>query len=135
MSISLFFFDYVRWHYREGPGALVHIWFTFLRYLEQRFAIRLHAQSLFAPWHRVQETTHRQFDIEEWAANTLVNIISRLLGFLFRSVLILCGLLAIVLHTLALIGVLLVWFLAPIIVTGLFLGGITLLFIFYGTLS
>ena len=134
MSFSLFFFDYTRWHYREGPGALVHNWFTLLRYIEQTFAIRLHAQSLFTPWHRVQETTHRKFDIEEWAANTLVNVISRLLGFVLRSILIVFGLLTMLLHCILLIIALSVWFVAPILITGLILGGIIMLFLFYGTL-
>lgn len=132
MSLSLFFFDYARWHYQEGPGAIVHIWFTMLQYIEQTFAIRLHARSLFVPWHRVQEKTERKFDIEEWAANTLVNIVSRLLGFSFRAFLILAGLLLCFMHCLILPVILLIWFFIPIVVSGLILGGLTLILISYG---
>lgn len=132
MSLSLFFFDYTRWHYTEGPRAMVHIWFTLLRYVEQTFAIRLHARTLFAPWHRVQETTHKQFDIEEWAANTLINIISRVLGFVLRGTLILSGLLASFVLCILLPIALLIWFTAPVLLSGLILGGLTLLFIAYG---
>ncbi len=132
MSFSLFFFDYSRWHYREGPTAIFHIWFTFFRYVEQTFAIRLHARSLFSPWHRVQETTEHKFDIEEWAANTLVNVISRLLGFFLRSVIILTGLVFGLLLCIALPLVLLLWFIAPLFITGLILSGLTLIFISYG---
>jgi len=132
MPLSLFFFSYKSWHYREAPAAIVHIWFTMLRYIEQTFAIRLHAKTLFTPWHRIQEHDHKKFDLEGWAADTLVNIISRLLGFIFRSTLILLGLLISFIHCLALILVLVVWFLAPILLFGLLAGGLTLMFFSYG---
>lgn len=132
MSFSLFFFDYVRWHYMSGPQALLHIWFTLLCYIEQTLAIRLHLRTLFSPWHRVQEKSHRKFDIEDWTAKVLINIISRLLGFIFRGVLVITGLLVSLIHTIMLPIVLIIWLAAPVVLASLTLGGITLIFLSYG---
>ena len=132
MSLSLFFFNYSLWHYHKGPKAIIHIWFTFLKYIEQTFAIRLHLRSLFAPWHRVQEKTENKLNFEEWASNMLVNIVSRFIGLILRLTLILMGSICAIVHILLLILWLLVWIFAPVLVVGSILAGFTLIIISYG---
>ena len=133
MSITFFLFDYFRWHYLKGPSALFHVWHNILLYVEQVFSIRLHALTLFSPWHRVTEKRRKKWDIEDWASAVVVNVMSRFIGFFLRSFLILTGLLIMLLLCLGLLVGLLVWILAPIIVSASILGGVSLIFISYGT--
>ena len=132
MSASLLIIDYMQWHYRKAPAALFHIWLNFMEYTEQLFSIRLHAQTLFAPWHRIIDTPRKKHGLEETAASLIVNTVSRVIGFVLRSSLIITGLLMLALLTIASIPVLLVWYTAPIIVTGTIVMGFTIIFLAYG---
>ncbi len=132
MSFSLLILDYMQWHYREAPAALFHIWLNFMRYTEQLFSVRLHAHTLFAPWHRIVDKPRKKHNLEEWAASLVVNIISRVIGFLLRSFLILLGFVALALLTVIIMPAMLIWYAAPLIVTVTILVGITILLLTYG---
>lgn len=132
MAFSLLLADYARWHYMVAPAALFHIWFNLVIYIEQLFSLRLHAQTLFAPWHRVTEKSRKRFDFEAIATALVVNIMSRLIGFILRSFILLIGFFILIVFCLSLIPLYLFWYTAPVIVTSCILSGIALIIIFYG---
>lgn len=132
MSFTVFVLDYMQWHYKDAPAGLFHIWLNFMRFTEHVFSIRLHAHTLFSPWHRITDTPQKQFDLEEWAASTLVNILSRLIGFVLRVTILFVGSLVLCLLTIALIPAILLWYAAPIVIISGFMVGITLVLLSYG---
>ena len=132
MSVTVFVLDYMQWHYKTAPAALFHIWLNIMRYTEQLFSIRLHAHTLFSPWHRIVDAPRKRFSLEEWAASTIVNLLSRLIGFVLRSVIIVVGLLMMVLLGIALVPALLVWYTAPLFIISALTIGVTLVVLSYG---
>ena len=132
MTLSLFVTDYMRWHYREAPAALFHIWLNLMRYTEQLFSVRLHAHTLFSPWHRITDTPRKKFDVEEFAMAFVVNTMSRLIGFLLRTLLIVIGLLCLSVLCIMIVPALLIWYTAPIMITVAILVGLTIIILAYG---
>ena len=131
MPFAIFIIDYAKWHYFIAPTAIFHIWMNFLVYVTHIFSLRLHLHTLFTPWHRVQEQRSKKWDLEDWAGTVLVNIVSRLVGFFFRSVIILLGWSCILLLIIALIITYLLWYLAPLFITASILGGVTIILMYY----
>lgn len=134
MPFTILAYDYLRWHYRIAPGSLFNIWTNFLIYIVHTFSMRLHLQTLFAPWHRVQETRGKKWDLEDWAGVILVNLVSRLVGFWFRFVLLLIGGSILLALVVILPVAYLIWYTAPLFITICILGGIIILLVHVNTL-
>lgn len=127
MSFLFFIADYFRWHYTDAPFTMFHIWINFMRYAEQLFAVRLHILTLFAPWHRMTETPQRRFDLEAYAAAAVINIVSRFIGFLLRSTLIVIGLASMALMGIGIVAAMMIWYAAPLFASILILSGLALI--------
>lgn len=132
MPFTLLVFDYMHWHYRYAPAALFHIWLNYMKYTEQLFSVRLHAHTLFSPWHRITDQPHKKYDLEELAASFVVNMMSRVIGFLLRTTMIISGLVTLSILTIATVPLLLIWYTAPLLVTCSILVGIMLISLSYG---
>ncbi len=132
MPFALLVTHYTHWHYAEAPAGLFHVWLNFMRYTEQLFSIRLHAHTLFSPWHRIVDEPAKKYDLEEYALSFVVNVMSRVIGFLLRTVLIITGLFVMALLGIAIIPTLLIWYAAPVVIVGSILTGLALLGFFYG---
>jgi hypothetical protein len=95
------------------------IWFTIHVFsLPQLFATWL------SPWKRIEERRSQRWSAGDFFSTLLINTISRLLGFAFRSVVIVAGIIFLAATALAGLLVIAVWFalpLAPVtlLVTGL----------------
>lgn len=107
---------YVLWHYTTGFWALFHIWWNFIWVTGHFFGIANLAQSLFAPWKRVTETPRRKWDFEAVAGAMVVNLMSRLIGFLLRLTLIFIGVIALLLVMTLGVGVMVLWLCAPFLI-------------------
>ncbi len=129
MLLLAIFHDYFVWHYSRAFKELFGLWKNFLWFVTHFFSLPQLTRTFFAPFKRIQERRKRGFDIEDWLGVFLVNIISRLIGALLRSVLITVGLLCWLLT--ALVGgmIFLLWVVLPVIVLVGVFGGVTLLFI------
>lgn len=133
MTFTLLLLDYASWHYSTALRAGFHLWMNLVLYVTHQFMIGMHARTLFAPWHRMTESRSKKWDWEDWATTVLVNTVSRLLGFLLRSVIILAGLSLITLLCFGLFIGYIVWLLAPVVVSGAIVSGITLISLYvYG---
>lgn len=130
MTFTLLVFDYARWHYSIALRAGFHLWMNTVLYVAHQFMIGLHARTLFAPWHRMTESRSKKWNWEDWATTILVNSVSRLIGFVLRSIIIITGLSLIGLLGIGLFFGYIVWLLAPIVVSGAIVAGIALISLF-----
>lgn len=92
-------------------------------YLTDLFSVRLIFLTLFAPWKRDQ-VSDRGLPLNEKFQVWIWNLISRFVGFLVKSIVFLVYLMFVsIFFALAFVSILF-WFLLPIIIIGLMIGGI-----------
>ena len=116
MFLSLFIGDYLLWHYLAAPKEILHLWRNFVWFCDRYFSIGDVGRSFFSPWRRITEPRHQRFNFEDWIGSLIINTLSRLIGMVMRTILILAGLSCITIFTLGMLIVFLLWFLAPALV-------------------
>jgi hypothetical protein len=128
VNAVLFFSHYLFWHYTRAYRDIFATYLNFMWFIAYFFSLPLLIRTLFSPWKRIV-AGHRKFDIEDWAEAVTFNILSRVTGFLIRSVLILIGFLMLAGLTILLGVFLVVWCLLPFIAVGSTYYGLVLLFV------
>ena len=123
-----FVLQYTTWHYSRGIHDTVVLWSNIIWFISHFFSLPLLVSTLFSPWKRLQERRKAGFDIEDILSVILVNILMRIMGFLFRITLIAFGLLFLTLAFVAMALHLLIWIFFPIVVPALMYYGGVLLF-------
>lgn len=104
------------WHYTEGSKNFFRVWKNYLEFFWYRYSIGRFLKTLFSPWKRdVSRVGERGFHPVLLLQTLILNIITRIIGSLVRSAVIIAGLimeiLAIILGALLLI----IWLLAPLV--------------------
>ena len=112
------------WYFVETPKEIVRGWGNILWFNLKYFSFFFLLKTLFSPWRRIQWTRGKGFSIGKWFEALTGNIISRLLGALIRSNLIIGGIL--IEFLLVLIGpiIFILWFLFPLFLVTFFYQGI-----------
>lgn len=130
MLLTTILHHYLLWHYSRAFHDLVHVWGNLLWFVAHFFSIPQLTRSLLAPYKRIVEPRGETWNLEDLAGYVIIGLISRILGFLLRSVIIVVGL--IVLGVLAVLGIItfLFWIIAPIALLAGILFGLRLLFVF-----
>lgn len=125
---------YVSWHYTTGLAGYISLMRTFGWFFWNFFSINVLFKTLFEPFQRLKETSKgKGLDLEAMFSALATTIIMRIVGFLFRSFIIVIGLLAIlVMEIIALIG-LLAWVLLPFLLIAVVILGFKALFTFSNT--
>ena len=90
MSSSFFILDYLIWHYSRAFRDIVSLWYNVVWFITHFFSIPLLLRTLLSPWKRMT-TTREQFGIEDMAQTFVFNLMSRVVGFFVRGVLLLMG--------------------------------------------
>lgn len=86
--------NYIAWHYTSGLRKFFSIWRELLVFFLWRFAVIWHIKTLFSPWKRdISRIARRGFHPLLWAQNLIINGITRFLGAIVRSGVILFGIL------------------------------------------
>lgn len=67
------------------------------------------------------------FSFEQLASRIIINILTRVVGALIRTCIIVCGLTALILTGLGGVGILILWAFFPFLIIGGFVGGLTLI--------
>lgn len=119
----MIFRQWVSWHFKEMPKALLEVWKNYLRFNWNYFSVSLLFKTLFSPWRRYQMYCEKGFNPSQFFETFFSNLIFRSLGALIRSGLIIVGL--IVQIFLLLVGVVFLagWIFLPLIlVSGLMFG-------------
>lgn len=108
------------WHFYEMPRFLVQVWNNYLLFLQNFFSIPLLLKTFFSPWRRYGWKYPPIFQVGEFFNTFVSNVFSRIIGILFRIVLIAGGIVSWVLIViLGFLGIVF-WVLMPfIIVAGL----------------
>src|SRR3990167_1057381 len=91
MGFAVFLKDYVLWHYGEGIKNITALGLNFLRFENHFFSQKLLLKTLFSPYRRMQERYKKGFDVEAFLESAIINFITRLVGFLLRSVILLAS--------------------------------------------
>ncbi len=118
---------YLRWHYTQGLGELLHLYRNFWWFINRLFSIPQLFTSLLAPFRRITETRRERWSFEDLAGRIVINTLSRLIGAAIRSVLLLIGLLTLAgISTIAFI-LIVTWFIAPALIILSILYGLSLM--------
>jgi len=125
---SILLLHYVKWHYFDASRDILKGWGNILWFNFNYFSVPLLLQTFFAPWRRITWDYGRGFDLGRYLFTFASNLISRILGAILRSFLIITGLTAQL--TLLFIGscLFLFWLALPAIIAAAFTYGIFLLF-------
>jgi len=121
--------DYFIWHYTRAWFEMWGVWRNLLWAVAHFFSIKELLASLFSPFKRMTEARDQTFSFEDLAEYVIINGLSRLIGALVRSVIILCGCIALTITIVGGFTVYLFWMLAPMLVIGLIGAGVSLLLI------
>jgi len=128
MKIILIILGYLKWHYSQAILALWNIWGNFLFFIFEFFSIKLLFQNFFNPWKRMTDYYPKSFDLKKYFTIFIVNTITRIVGIIMRTALIIisltCYFLLLIAYPLALV----IWLLLPVIIVSLILTGIFLIF-------
>lgn len=128
MGLAIFLREYFRWHYGKALRDILTLGKNFLWFFWHFFSVPLLSRTLFSPFRRLSEQYKKGFDPGAILESFIVNSISRVTGFFLRSVVILMGLAAESVITLALAPVFLLWVLLPFGIVILFASGVGLIF-------
>ena len=122
--ISLWFF----WYFFEMPQNILKAWKNFLLFNLNYFSVTLLLKTLFSHWKRYSWKRGRGFNIGEYFSVLLSNLMSRFIGAIVRSVLILIGLIFEAFIIFFGIVIFLGWFILPILlISGALIGFLLLI--------
>ena len=120
--------DYFVWHYTRAFKELFHVWLNSLWFIVHFFSIPQLAKAWFAPFKRITEAKRPGLNFEDLAGYVIINLMSRIVGAILRTVLIGLGILFIVLAVALGFSFTLVWILLPVIIVTALVLGISFLF-------
>ncbi|MCA9363291.1 hypothetical protein KC851_03145 [Candidatus Kaiserbacteria bacterium] len=119
--------NYLLWHYSRAWGEIFHVWFNFLWFTIHFFSIPQLARSWFAPWKRITEDRGDRWSFEDLAGYVIIGLLSRLVGFIIRTLVILIGLIALTLVIVGGAGFFVIWLTLPLSIIVLLVLGLVLL--------
>lgn len=107
-------FNFLLWHYALALKALLGFWGNLILFSLHLFSVPLLIRTLFYPWHRIYvKNKIPGFSLQKLFYSLSLNLISRIIGFLVRTVLIASGFLwALILFVFGFLLVF-VWFFIP----------------------
>lgn len=120
--------NFLSWYYGDGLKTValngIRRSAGFLNY----FSVLALFETLFSPWHRIAQSYGRGFNPQVFFSTLAGNVISRVLGAIVRSIIIVVGI--IVAAASAVFGVVLValWIVLPVLLPLMFLGGVFMIF-------
>ena len=118
---------YLLWHYSRAILEIFHVWLNLLWFVVHFFSIPQLMRSWLSPWKRMVEGRGEKWNLEDLAAYIVIGIISRIIGFILRTIVITLGLISL---TITIVGGFVTyafWIGAPVIIIALLGFGITLL--------
>jgi hypothetical protein len=121
--------DYFVWHYTEAWFLIWGVWRNFLWFVIHFFSIPQLMRSWFAPFKRITEGRGDKFDLEDLASYIIIGFLSRILGALVRTIIIVIGLITLALTVIGGFAVYLLWALVPFMIIGILGMSISLLLI------
>jgi len=116
-------FLYLQWHFVDRPRTILKAWGNCLRFNLNYWSVPLLLKTLFSHWRRYRYSYGKGFSPRRYFEVFSFNMLSRSIGFLLRTVLIVIGLIAEIFVFLIGLIVFLFWLVLPfILILGLFYG-------------
>jgi len=103
----------ITWLYFDVPRNILKAWKNFLLYNLEYFSIPLLLKTLFSHWRRYGYAYPRGFDIKGYLEVFTSNLISRILGAIMRTILIIIGIIAEILIVVGGLIIFLCWLVLP----------------------
>lgn len=107
---------YLLWHYTRAFGEILHVWKNFVWFTFHFFSIPQLLKSFLSPWKRMTEERGQTFNFEDLASFIIINLISRIVGVLLRTVLIIAGLGSLFILTVGIVATYIFWILTPLMI-------------------
>ena len=122
------FFLYLEWHFIDRPKSIWQGWKNCLKFNLNYWSAPVLLKTFFSHWRRYRYSYGRGFDLKRYFEAFSFNMISRTIGALLRSVLIIFGLATEVVVFILGFGVLLLWLAMPFLLVLGFIYGFKILF-------
>lgn len=118
---------YLLWHYTRAFWEIFHIWLNFLWFIVHFFSLPQLFRTWLSPWKRIIEPRGNKWDLEDLAGYLVIGLISRLIGFILRTILIGVGTVSLLVAVASGLAVYAFWIVAPLAIIALFIFGLSLL--------
>lgn len=115
---------YLLWHYSRAYIEWFNVWTNLLWFVVNFFSIPQLIRSWFSPWKRMTEERTKAWDFEDFAGTILINLLSRIIGAMLRTVVIAMGLVALAFMMAFGVLVYALWLIAPILILALIITGV-----------
>jgi CHASE2 domain-containing sensor protein len=106
---------------------IFHVWLNLMWFVVHFFSIPQLMRSWVSPWKRMVEGRGRKWNLEDLASFIIIGIISRIIGFVLRTLVIAIGLATLSIVVVGGFVFYALWLTAPIVLIGLLGFGITFL--------
>lgn len=119
---------YLIWHYTRAFGEIRHVAKNLLWFVVHFFSLPQLLRSFFAPYRRMTEERGNAFNLEDLASFVIIGLISRIIGMILRTVVILCGLTALTILLALIVATFVFWITAPLAIVTLIIIGFRFIF-------
>ncbi|KPJ54843.1 hypothetical protein AMJ47_03290 [Parcubacteria bacterium DG_72] len=116
------------WYYIDTVSGLLKAWKNFLLFNMEYFSIPTLLKTFFSHWHRYYSPYGNIFDFWKNFESLVFNLMSRIIGAMLRTILIVIGIVLEIFILIAGLAILFVWIVMPGLLVGGFLFGFKLLF-------
>lgn len=128
MLFTAILHHYLIWHYGRAFGEIAHVWANLFWFTYHFFSIPQLLRSYLSPWKRMTEERGETFSFEDLAGFVVINIISRFIGMILRTIIIGAGTIALLLLCIGFVVTYTFWVCAPALLIACFYFGFMLLF-------
>ena len=108
--------SWVCWHFYEMPRFLFKVWINYFVFATNIFSILLLLKTFFSPWRKYNWRYPKNFNIQAFFETLSSNVISRVLGAIMRTGLIIIGILFQIIVTIIGALILIGWFFIPLVI-------------------
>jgi hypothetical protein len=116
------FFQYLFWHFFDVPKEILRAWKNYLRFYLEYFSVPLLLKTYFSHWHRYY-FPYGKWDPARWVESFVGNMMSRVIGMILRTFLIIFGIIAEIFVFICGFVILAGWILLPLILfSGIIIG-------------
>ncbi|MBI2041983.1 MAG: hypothetical protein HYT20_03120 [Candidatus Nealsonbacteria bacterium] len=117
------FFQYIEWQFVDSAKGILKAWKNCLSFNLNYWSVVLLLKTFFSHWRRYGYSYGKDFDFKRYFEVFTFNIISRVIGAILRSFLIVFGLLTEIFIIIAGLSIFLFWIFLPfLIIFGIFYG-------------
>ncbi|MFH1820340.1 MAG: hypothetical protein ABH805_00225 [Candidatus Nealsonbacteria bacterium] len=111
--------QYFEWHFFDALKGILRGWKNYLNFNLNYWSVHLLAKTFFSHWRRYKYSYGKGFSFKRYFEVFTFNMLSRTVGIIMRSVLVVLGILSEVFVFLAGFVVVLAWILMPVIFSAL----------------